>query len=97
MAETETSARYVGPVMKTGEMGSAVAEAVRDDNPGREILIEEHASYLRIKVAGACLLTFASVADLLGRDVQASDIEAEMPAFEGFIRVDSEKMRFLAE
>jgi hypothetical protein len=33
---------------------------------------------------------------MLGRDVTRADIEANMPSLEGFIRVDSEKMRFLA-
>ncbi len=71
-------------------------EAVYEDNAGREIEMEEHASYVRIKVQRECVIRFDTVADMLGREVTRSDIEANMPALEGFIRVDSQKMRFLA-
>lgn len=88
--------RFVGPVIKTGEIGDAVLEAIHEDNDGREIIVEEHASYLRIKVKGECVIRFSTVGDMLGRDVTRSDIEANMPSLEGFIRVDSEQMRFIS-
>lgn len=88
--------RYVGPVIKNGEIGEAVIEAIHEDNKGREIKIEEHASYYRIKVERECVVRFNTVSEMLGRDVTRADIEANMPGLEGFIRVDSEKMRFLA-
>jgi hypothetical protein len=47
---------------------------------------------MRIKVEKEYVLRFATVAGMLGRDVTRSDIEANMPSLEGFIRVDSEKM-----
>ncbi len=90
------SSRQVGPVIKNGEVGDAVLEAIYEDNPGRKIEVEEHASYVRIKVEKECVLRFDTVADMLGREVTRSDIESNMPSLEGFIRVDSEKMRFLA-
>jgi hypothetical protein len=88
--------RQVGPIIKNGEIGDAVIEAIYEDNAGRKIEVEEHSSYMRIKVEKECVLRFATVSDMLGRDVTRSDIEANMPSLEGFIRVDSEKMRFLA-
>ena len=88
--------RYVGPVIKNGEVGDAVIEAIREDNQGRDIQVEEHASYLRVKVERECVIRFDTVSDMLGREVSRGDIEANMPSLEGFIRVDSEKMRFLA-
>lgn len=91
-----TEIRSVGPVMNKGDMGDAVIEAVHEDNSERKIVIEEHASYFRIKVEGECLLRLKTVSDMLGSDVLLSDIEASMPSFEGFIRVDSEKIRFLS-
>ena len=90
------SNRQVGPVINNGEIGDAVLEAIYEDNQGRKIEVEEHASYIRIKVEKVCVLRFDTVSDMLGRDVTRSDIESNMPSLEGFIRVDSEKMRFLA-
>jgi len=96
MTDNTIEKRFVGPVVKSGEMGDAVLEAIREDNDGSRIEVEEHASYLRIKVEGECVIRFATVAAMLGREVGRSDIEANMPAFEGFIRVDSEQMRFIS-
>ncbi|MZR29638.1 MmoB/DmpM family protein [Sneathiella litorea] len=89
--------RYVGPVMRKGEIGDAVIEAIQEDNKGRDIIIEEHESYFRIKVEGECLLRFETVGDMLGSDVASSDIESAMPAFEGFIRVSTDQIRFLSK
>ncbi len=95
MHNDKQSSRYVGPCIQQGEIGDAVLEAIRDDNPDRDIKVEEHASYLRIKVQGGCVIVFKTVGDMLGRAITRADIEANMPAFEGFIRVDSESIRFL--
>ena len=88
--------RYVGPVIKNGEVGEAVVEAVYEDNDGRKIEIEEHASYFRIRVEKECVIRFETVAEMLGRDVPRADIEANMPSMEGFIRIEADQIRFLA-
>jgi toluene monooxygenase system protein D len=88
--------RFVGPVLKNSEVGDAIVEAIYEDNNERKIEVEEHASYLRVKVEKECVIRFDTVSEMLGRDVTRADIEANMPSLEGFIRVDSEKMRFLA-
>ena len=88
--------RFVGPVVKNSEIGDAVLEAIYEDNQGRKIEVEEHASYTRIKVEKECVIRFDTVSEMLGRDVTRGDIESNMPSLEGFIRVDSEQMRFLA-
>ncbi len=88
--------RFVGPVIKNGEVGDAVVEAIYEDNKGRKIEIEEHASYFRIKVEKECVIRFETVSEMLGRDVTRADIEANMPSLEGFIRIESDRIRFLA-
>ena len=88
--------RFVGPVIKNSEVGEAVVEAVYEDNSGRKIEVEEHASYFRIKVEKECVIRFATVSEMLGREVTRADIEANMPSLEGFIRIEPEQMRFLA-
>ena len=88
--------RFVGPVLKNSEVGDAIVEAIYEDNNERKIEVEEHASYFRVKVEKECVIRFDTVSQMLGRDVTRADIEANMNSLEGFIRVDSEKMRFLA-
>jgi toluene monooxygenase system protein D len=97
MTGNATPHRFVGPVMKAGEIGEAVIEAIREDNEGRKIEVEEHESYYRVKVEGECLISLATVSDMLGREVLVSDIEQNMPSFEGFIRVSTDQMRFLSK
>ena len=58
--------RFVGPVIKNGEVGDAVLEAIHEDNKDRKIEIEEHASYFRIKVEKECVIRFATVSEMLG-------------------------------
>ena len=72
-------------------------DAIREDNEDKEVVVEEHASYLRIKVRGECLVRFETVSDMLGSTVSRGDIESNMPSFEGFIRVEEDQMLFLAE
>jgi toluene monooxygenase system protein D len=88
--------RYVGPVLKNSEIGDAVLEAIYEDNEGRNIEVEEHSSYMRVKVEQVCVIRFNTVSSMLGREVSRADIESNMPSLEGFIRVDSDQMRFLA-
>ena len=88
--------RFVGPVIKNGEVGDAVLEAIHEDNKGKRIEVEEHASYFRIKVEKECVIRFDTVSEMLGREVTRADIEANMPSMEGFIRIEPEQIRFLA-
>jgi hypothetical protein len=97
MMTNDKKIRGVGPVMRKGEMGDAVIEAIQADNTEREITIEEHASYFRIQVEGECLLVIDTVSEMLGSKVIFSDIESHMPSFEGFIRVGTEQIRFLSK
>jgi hypothetical protein len=39
MTNTQAN-RFVGPVIKNGEIGDAVLEAIREDNKGRRIEVE---------------------------------------------------------
>ena len=87
---------FVGPIVTRGEMSDAVAEAVRIDNPDREIRVQEFDSYVRIEAKGTCLITFDTMSDVLGRRFSFGDLEANMPGFGGFIRNEDDHVRFLA-
>jgi hypothetical protein len=75
---------------------SEVLEALQEDNAGREVIAEAHASYVRIKVADECFVRFETVGEVLGRAVTRGDIEANMPSFAGFIRTEPDGIRFVA-
>jgi len=46
----------VGPVMRAGELAFAVAEAAEEDNPDKEIRVEDKRAYLRIETDGEMIL-----------------------------------------
>jgi len=93
---TKHSDDFVGPIVTRGEISDAIAEAVEVDNPNRERRLVETSGYVRVEARGECVIRFATVEDMLGRDFSISDLERNMPGFSGLIRVDSEQVRFVA-
>jgi len=89
--------RFVGPVITAGPMAEAVLDAVREDNADREIIAEEHASYVRIWVQDECLIRMETVSRMFGRPVSVGDIEVNMPSFSGFIKTSHDLIRFYAK
>jgi hypothetical protein len=89
-------ADFVGPIIGLGEIADAAMEAVYLDNPGREVLIEHNAGYVRVQVRGECCLTIETMSEVLGREFRLGDLECYMPGFSGFIRTSDEAIRFVA-
>jgi toluene monooxygenase system protein D len=87
---------FVGPIVTQGEISDAAIEAATIDNPGREIRIEEHSSYVRVQARGECVLTMATMERLLGRKFTFGEFERNMPGFAGFIRTSQDQIRFVA-
>lgn len=87
--------KYAGPVLRQGEIADAVIEAIREDNLGKEILVEEHTSYLRVRVEQECVVNRATVERMLGRPFQMRELELNMPGFAGFIRTSTDAVRFV--
>ena len=94
MTNEQQERRYVGPVLRSGDFANAVIEAIREDNADRNIRTEDHASYIRVQVQGECLIRLATVEEMLGRPVSHSDVEANMPSFEGFIETNQGQFKF---
>ncbi len=80
-----TEAALVGPIMQVGEMADLVADAIRIDNPGAEVHVRDHGSYVRIHTAGHCRLTRQTLSELAGRPLRIGDVEPHMAFFAGHI------------
>ena len=94
---TEAPRNLVGPVLQTGELAEAVIEAIREDNPNKEVLIERRASYVRVQTEGECVIRRETVADMLGRPFRMQELEVDMSAFAGQIETSTEHVRFYRE
>ena len=86
--------KAVGPVMQSGDVANAVVAAAEEDNPGREIHLEDRGAYIRIDVENECVIRRQTVEDMIGRPFKMYELEAFMSAFNGQIETDTEFVRF---
>lgn len=84
MAEEE-SKKLVGPIIRgmDDDIIDAVIGAAEQDNPGREILIEDRAGYVRVQAEHSMVLTEESMVEMLGRPFRLSELEPSLVSFSG--------------
>lgn len=95
MTATDHIIDPVGPVLQSGEVARAVADAAVIDNAGHRVDVRDRGSYVRIEVEGGeCILRRATIAEELGRPFKMSELELIMPSFVGRIETGSDVFRF---
>lgn len=87
---------FVGPIITTGEIADAAVEAAELDNPGREIRVTKGPSYIRLEARGEIALSTCNMSQALGRPFHMGELEKNMPGFSGFIRMGSDRVKFVA-
>ena len=86
-------ADHVGPVLEASEPGRAVLAAILQLNQHVEVM--DRGAYLRVLVPGGCVVTRRAIEDALGKSfVLPGDLEAVMPAFKGFMRMNDEQVEW---
>jgi toluene monooxygenase system protein D len=90
----ESNKNIVGPVLRSGELADAVAEAAREDNPGRHVEVEDHNAYVRVKVEHECVLQRETIERHLGRPFALSELQADLASIAGLLEVSDSRMRF---
>ncbi len=84
----------VGPVMRAGEIAQAVCEAAIEDNPGKDIQIEDKVAYVRIQTDDELILRRETLEEMIGRDFEMRELEINLASFSGKIESDSDHVRF---
>ncbi|HVV84907.1 MAG TPA: MmoB/DmpM family protein [Kofleriaceae bacterium] len=85
----------VGPVLIAGEVGAAIVAALRAQNPG--LTVHDRGAYLRVLVAGRCVLGRAAVERALGRPVRLrAELEQVMPSFKGRLALSDDEATWSA-
>jgi len=84
----------VGPVMRAGELADAVVEAAREDNPGKEIRIDDKRAYVRVETDGELILRRETIERALGRPFRMPDLEIGLSSFAGRIETSPNQVRF---
>ncbi|BEG78334.1 MmoB/DmpM family protein [Achromobacter xylosoxidans] len=83
--------------MRAGELAEAVVEAAREDNPGKEIRVDDKRAYLRIDTDGELILRRETIERALGRPFKMPDLEVELSSFAGRIETMPDQVRFYFE
>lgn len=84
----------VGPVMRAGELAVAVAEAAQEDNPGKEIRVDDKRAYVRIETDDELILRRETIERALGRPFKMNDLEVGLSSFAGRIETMPDQVRF---
>ena len=84
MADNPTT-KLVGPVIRgmDDDIIDAVIGAAEQDNPGREILVDDRSGYVRVQAEQAMILTETSMVEMLGRPFRLSELEPSLVSFAG--------------
>jgi len=81
------SSERVGPVLHAGPRAEAVVLAIRDANPGVEVI--DRGTYVRILVPNHCRVTRSAIEAHAGGTFELpSDLERIMASFQGRLTID---------
>jgi MmoB/DmpM family protein len=91
-----TARGRAGPDLFAGEVGHAVIEALREDNP--ELEVRDWGAYLRASAPARCVLRRAAVERRIGRPFSfPGDLERIMPSCQGRISIAEDEVVWAAE
>jgi toluene monooxygenase system protein D len=101
MSNVKTADAYknnrVGPVLRASAITAAVIEAAQEDNPGKEIRVDDKLAYVRIDTDGELILRRATLEQALGRPFRMSELEVNLGSFAGRIETADDYVRFYYE
>lgn len=98
---TSTAEAYrnnrVGPVLRASDITEGVIEAAQEDNPGKDIRIDDKKAYVRIDTDGELWLRRATLERTLGRPFKIAEFEVNLGSFAGRIETTDDYVRFYYE
>ncbi len=84
----------VGPVLRASDMTEAIVDAAREDNPGKQIRVDDKGAYVRVDTEGELIIRRATLESNLGRPYTMSEFEITLGSFAGRIETTNEFIRF---
>lgn len=87
----------VGPVLRTSDITEGVIEAAHEDNPGKQIRVDDKIAYVRIDTDNELLLRRETLERTLGRPFRMSELEVNLGSFAGRIETTDDYVRFYYE
>ena len=87
----------VGPVLRSSDITEGVIEAAYEDNPGKQIHVDDKIAYVRIDTDNELLLRRETLERTLGRPFRMSELEVNLGSFAGRIETTDDYVRFYYE
>jgi toluene monooxygenase system protein D len=87
----------VGPVLRTSDITEGVIEAAHEDNPGKDIHVDDKIAYVRIDTDGELILRRETLERTLGRPFRMAELEVNLGSFAGRIETSNDYVRFYYE
>ena len=101
MTKDSTAQAYrnnrVGPVLRACSITAGVVEAAEEDNPGKDIRVDDKVAYVRIDAEGELILRRKTLERALGRPFRMAELEVNLGSFAGRIETTHEYVRFYYE
>ena len=101
MTKDSTAQAYrnnrVGPVLRACSITAGVVEAAEEDNPGKDIRVDDKVAYVRIDAEGELILRRKTLEHTLGRPFRMAELEINLGSFAGRIETTDEYVRFYYE
>jgi toluene monooxygenase system protein D len=95
---TETPVRaapnLAGPLFRGGEISLVAVDAINEDNPDKEIFVDDHRTYVRVEAAGGLIIRRATMERLLGRTFPMQELEVWLTGYSGQIETHDDFMRW---
>ncbi|MSO73845.1 MAG: monooxygenase [Alphaproteobacteria bacterium] len=88
------SKNMAGPLLRGGEIAMAACEAIQEDNPEKQVLIEDHRTYVRVEAEGGLIIRRKTMEEILGRPFRMQELEVNLTGFSGQIETDENYMRW---
>ena len=83
-----------GPVLRSGEVALAAIDAIHEDNPDKEIVVNDHGGYIRVEAQGGLVLRKETMEKCLGRPFSIQEIEVDLISFSGQIELTDDHVRW---
>ena len=87
----------VGPILRASPITAGVIEAAEEDNPDKEIRVDDKIAYVRIDTEGEMILRRETLERALGRPFKMAELEVNLGSFAGRIETNDEFVRFYFE
>jgi toluene monooxygenase system protein D len=83
-----------GPLLRGGEIATAAIEAIEVDNPNKEIVVDDHRTYVRVEAEGGVIIRKKTMELVLGRPFEMQELEVNLSGFSGQIETHEDFMRW---